>query len=354
MQINTIFDNTPAELASRSVLRDDIASVRMARAFRLYYRLRPFLPLALRQRMQKTRNQRLDVPVDWYLPNEFFSLISGELENGSCDILHPWPDRKQFCFVLTHDVETADGMRDVAALADIEEGLGFRSSWNLVPHKYTIDRGLVRDLQSRGFEIGVHGFNHDGNLFSSEAIFRKRAIAINQALYDFDAVGFRAPMVHRNLDWLQQLDIEYDASCFDIDPFQAMPGGIGSIWPAIVGKFVELPYTLPQDHTLFVSLGEETTRIWRDKLEFIKSRSGMALMLTHPDYLDSPQRKLLYRDFLAEVRDAGDFWHDLPREVARWWRAYVQADSREDKFLRAKLHCQDGEFRIEAISESKV
>ena len=127
-------------------------------------------------------------------------------------------------------------------------------------------------------------------------------------------------MVHRNLEWLQLLDIDYDASCFDVDPYQAMPGGVGSIWPFIAGKFVELPYTLPQDHTLFIARGERDGRLWREKRDFLARHHGMVLMLTHPDYLDSPARLEAYRRFLMETREAGDCWHGLPREAAAWWR----------------------------------
>ena len=213
-------------------------------------------------------------------------------------IIHPWPDGTDFAFVLTHDVETADGMRNVLRIADLEQQLGFRSSWNIVPHKYSIDRGLLRELTSRGFEIGVHGYNHDGKLFTSRRVFDARVPAINAALKSFGAVGFRAPMVHRNLEWLQSLDIEYDASCFDIDPFQAMPGGVGSVWPLIAGRFVELPYTLPQDHTIFIALNERDGQIWQRKLDFLAAMRGMALIVTHPDYLDSEHRIGVYRQFL--------------------------------------------------------
>ena len=46
---------------------------------------------------------------------------------------------------------------------------------------------------------------------------------------------------------------------------------------------------------------------------------GMALMLTHPDYLDD-EALAHYDRFLA--LQAGDqaVWHALPREIARWWR----------------------------------
>jgi peptidoglycan/xylan/chitin deacetylase (PgdA/CDA1 family) len=278
------------------------------------------MPIFVRQRLQQRRNGSVQAGPDWYLPRDILAKCSQSLSRGPYEIIHPWPAGADYSLVLTHDVETAAGMRNIQAIAEIEEELGFRSSWNVVPYKYPLDRGLLRDLRKRGFEIGIHGYNHDGKLFLSKATFHKRAEAINRALREHDCVGFRAPMVHRNLEWMQALDIEYDASCFDIDPFQAMPGGIGSIWPMITGGFVELPYTLPQDHTLFVTLGQTDTQIWRSKLNYIRQQSGMALMVSHPDYLDSDLRKSLYRDFLAWVRDAGSYWHALPCEVTQWWR----------------------------------
>ena len=211
-------------------------------------------------------------------------------------------------------------MESVDELAKMEERLGFRSAWNIVPHKYPVDRGLLEDLKHRGHEIGVHGYNHDGRLFESRRLFSRRAELINQAIESFGSTGFRAPMVHRNLQWLQALDIDYDASCFDVDPFQAMAGGVGGVWPFFAGKFVELPYTLPQDHTLFVSLGETTPRIWIEKLAYLRKLAGMAMLITHPDYLDTPERLEIYRIFLEHLAEQTDCWKALPREAASWWR----------------------------------
>jgi peptidoglycan/xylan/chitin deacetylase (PgdA/CDA1 family) len=308
-----------AEAVCREFLQRDMAQASLSRLMHAYYRLRPVIPIWLRQLLQKRRGAKLDVEPDWYLPREFTDRIAESLEDDPHRDARAWPDDKRYVVVLTHDVETADGMRGIQAVAEIEEDLGFRSSWNIVPFKYPIDHGLLADLRQRGFEIGIHGYNHDGRLFESESTFLRRAAAINTALERFGAVGFRAPMVHRNLRWMQRLEIQYDSSCFDIDPFQAMPGGIGSLWPVVVGRFVELPYTLPQDHTLLIGLGETDDRIWRHKLHFIKAWRGMALMLTHPDYLHSPRTREIYRSFLSAVREMGDFWHALPRDVARWW-----------------------------------
>ena len=264
----------------------------------------------------------MNLPSDgqWYIPEG----LNKYLETLDQPLTSPWPEDADYALVLTHDVETQLGFSLIPQLAEMEESLGFRSSWSLVPYKYKIDNGLVDGLKQNGHEIAIHGYNHDGRCFQSKEIFDSRVPMINRAIERYGAVGFRAPMVHRNLQWMQQLNIEYDASCFDIDPYQAMPGGVGSIWPFVVGKFVELPYTMPQDHTLFVSLGETSDRIWRDKLQFIQRHHGMALMLTHPDYLDSPSRLAVYRDFLLWLRDHSAHWHVLPRQMSRWFRNRIE------------------------------
>ena len=78
----------------------------------------------------------------------------------------------------------------------------------------------------------------------------------------------------RNPEWMQALEIEYDLSFFDADPYEPMPGGTMSIWPFILGRFVELPYTLIQDHTLTAVLGETTPRLWLEKVDFIERYRG--------------------------------------------------------------------------------
>ena len=313
----------------------DTRNAQLSRKFKLYYRLRPFIPLLLRQLLQRKRNSGMEVPDAWYIPQDFIEQFSDGIaldlaEFGDQTIIHPWPERKNFATVLTHDVETAQGFHKIDHLARMEESLGFRSSWHIVPHKYPVDVGLLKDLVDRGHEIGVHGYNHDGKLFTSKGIFDRRATKINDALLEYGATGFRAPMVHRNLDWICELRIQHDASCFDIDPFQAMPGGVGSIWPFIVNDVVELPYTLPQDHTLFVALGQESVDPWLEKLAFIRRWSGMALVLTHPDYLDTQNRLDLYERFLDHLNMLDDHWRALPAEVTRWWRHRSQSKIAQD------------------------
>jgi hypothetical protein len=206
---------------------------------------------------------------------------------------------------------------------------GFRSSFNFVPERYNVDEGLLNELRARGFEVGVHGLKHDGKLFASFSEFMRRAQRINRYLEAYGAVGFRAPLTHRNPVWMQALEVEYDLSFFDTDPHEPIAGGTMSIWPFMIGRFVELPYTLVQDYTLTAILAEPTPRVWLEKVAFIREHYGMALLNAHPDYLVSPVTTRVYENFLAAMRDRADFWHALPRDVARWWRARAEAPSAE-------------------------
>ena len=304
---------------------EDAEGARLSLKFRVYYFLRPLIPIMLRQLLQRKRNTGMDIDSEWYLPKAFIEdfrkSIHSDLDAfGDETFVHPWPNHNRFAAVLTHDVETSDGFATVDRLAKLEESKGFRSSWHFVPHKYPLDDGLLRDLVDRGHEVGIHGYNHDGRLFASRHVFNRRLPKINAALQKYCAAGFRAPMVHRNLDWIEKLDLDYDASCFDVDPFQAMPGGVGSIWPFLKGKMVELPYTLPQDHTLFVAMEEKSIDAWKTKINFLREWSGMALSITHPDYLDTPFRLGLYEQLLDHLQQFGDAWSALPCEVVSWWR----------------------------------
>ena len=308
-------------------------------ARKMYYRVKPVLPRRFTRGLRRLQRSAAagDSPLGWPVESRYaqflWSAIGGLLagtKRQSVPFIHFWPAGHKFAFVLTHDVETAEGQEHVQVLADLEMDYGFRSSFNFVPERYRLDHELINALRARGFEVGVHGLKHDGKLFSSRAEFMRRATRINQYLKDLDAVGFRAPFMHRQPEWMQALDIEYDLSFFDTDPYEPIPGGTMSIWPFEIGRFVELPYTLVQDYTLTAVLGETTPRIWLEKVDFIETYWGLALVNSHPDYLKDPANWRLYEQFLQAMRRrAGPYWHALPREVARWWRGRRQAASLE-------------------------
>ena len=306
-------------------------------ARRAYYLLKPSLPRPLTRLLRRLHcaYARVGFPLGWPVEARYARFLWEVMRQllavtGQQSMAyHPfWPDGQRFAFVLTHDVETEQGQAHVRALADLDESFGFRSSFNFVPEPFRLDHGLIADLRERGFEIGVHGLRHDGKLFDSHLEFVRQAKCINYYMKELGAVGFRSPLTMRNPEWMQALDIQYDLSFFDTDPCEPMPGGTMSIWPFTIGRFVELPYTLVQDHTLTAVLGETTPRLWLEKVDFIERYQGMALVNTHPDYLSDPVTWKVYADFLQAMRGREGYWHALPGEVARWWRA--RADNAAD------------------------
>jgi peptidoglycan/xylan/chitin deacetylase (PgdA/CDA1 family) len=218
----------------------------------------------------------------------------------------------------------------------LERDYGFRSSFNFVPERYDVSTELRETLIKHGFEVGVHGLNHDGKLYNSKAIFQERAVCINKYLKEWESVGFRSPAMHHNLEWIHDLDIEYDSSTFDTDPFEPQSDGMGTIFPFWVSNgfsdkgYVELPYTLAQDFTLFVLMKEKTIDIWKQTLDWIVKHGGMALLNTHPDYMKFREGSCkieeypieFYEELLDYVKGKyeSQYWNPLPKEMSRFWR----------------------------------
>jgi glycosyltransferase involved in cell wall biosynthesis/peptidoglycan/xylan/chitin deacetylase (PgdA/CDA1 family) len=321
---------------------------------RLYYAVKPLVPRSLRWKVRSwfASQKRQEVCDRWpILPGS-----ERPLEGWP-----GWPDGKKFAFVLTHDVEGQDGVDKCRQLMALEAKLGFRSSFNFIPEGgYRVSSELRRELAANGFEIGVHDLHHDGKLYCSRASFAAKAVRINNYLKDWGAVGFRSGYMLHNLGWLGALDALYDASTFDTDPFEPQPDGVGTIFPFWVpcsgdglqssrfdvqgskfapttpslhqsttplrSGYVELPYTLAQDSTLFLLLRQRHPDIWFQKLDWVARHGGLALVNVHPDYVRFEGESASPLTFPAEFysrlleyarqRYGDSFWQPLPRDVA--------------------------------------
>lgn len=310
---------------------------------KFYYYLKPYLPRPLRVRMRQAWAQRIRTRGLRHWPIDPSTGRTPRDWKG-------WPDHRKFAVVLTHDIEGPVGLSRVKALAEVEMSLGFRSSFNFIPEgPYDVPEDLRAWLVDHGFEVGVHDLRHDGKLYASREAFRRNAERINQHLKAWGAVGFRAGFMLHNLDWIHDLEVEYDASTFDVDPFEPQPDAYGTIFPFWVphveeapgdgrwrvkeprrAGYLELPYTLPQDSTLFPYLQHPDNSIWLNKLKWVAERGGMALVNVHPDYIamgddDGGDGYPLehYRSLLEFVRRnySDEAWCAVPKEVARHVKA---------------------------------
>jgi hypothetical protein len=297
---------------------------------KVYYNVRPAIPrrLQLRARQLRASGQRRSAG-SWPV-----SEAAGIAPPG----WQGWPGGKRFAIVLTHDVESDAGVAHCDALAEAEEHRSLRSAFAFVPLRYHTPQALRQSLKSRGFEIMVHDLRHDGKLFRDRNTFVEEGQAINRFLRQWQTRGFSAGSMHHNLPWISWMDIDYSVSTYDVDPFEPQACGSNRIFPYWVQApasgargYVEMPYTMPQDFTLFVLLKERTDAIWRRKLEWIAEKGGMALIKTHPDYMIFPGERphvdgyqvRLYTDLLDYIiaRYGNEAWFALPCEMASYWRS---------------------------------
>jgi peptidoglycan/xylan/chitin deacetylase (PgdA/CDA1 family) len=307
----------------------------------LYYSfVKSMLPSALKRQLRRTMARRglassnaLDWPADESadaLQRFLMRLVLVASGRQELSFAWFWPDGHPLAAVLTHDVETAQGLPNIASVTEMELARGLRSSFNFVPADYEVPESLLRKLDDEGFEVGVHGYTHDGLLFSNWPTFQQRVAEINAFGRRWGASGFRSPATYRNPEWLHHLEFEYDSSFSNTAPCEPQPGGCGSFFPYPIDGLVELPITVPQDHTLFELLEQTDAGTWLAVLGRIRDANGMACVLTHPDpssgYIGYADNRSHYADLLDAVAASGA-WTPLPRDLVRWWSARALASS---------------------------
>jgi hypothetical protein len=313
------------------------AAVARAALVRGYYAVKPAIPrraqLALRRGFSRVQGRSTfprwpteDSLHDLY---EWLLAVLADVRGRPVPWLDMWPGRRSWALVLTHDVETDLGCHNIHLLRDPERAAGYRSSWNFVPQRYDIDESVLQGLRDEGCEIGVHGLRHDGHDLGSRKLFEQRLPAIRAYAEQWGAVGFRSPATQRVWEWMPDLGFDYDCSYTDTDPYEPQPGGCCSYLPFFNEEQVEIPITLPQDHTLFMILQRADGDVWLDKARHLRDRGGMALVLAHPDYAVDPRLSGAWNRLLEEFRDDDTVWQALPREVADWWRRRASSTLRE-------------------------
>lgn len=298
-------------------------------AMRAYYLVKRLIPSALRHRLNAAavRARRRNGFPGWPCESALCELRRKWLRDafemlGVSDGWHIgfWPGGARCCIVLTHDVESLKGFARMERIAEIEERHGFRSSWNLPLAQYPIDWGRVAQLQARGFEFGAHGLCHDGRLFRSERDFAALGPMVERLAAEHGLRGFRAPSTLRDVHAIATMDFDFDSSFSDTDPYEPQPGGTCSLFPFFLARLVELPYTLPQDHTMVHLLRRSPLPLWTMKANWIAALGGMILTLIHPDYCGEGAYLDAYQELLKRLADLDGAWRALPSEVARWWR----------------------------------
>ena len=329
VDLKQIVDNLRCELYSLEAGSSGETSV-MALA---YYLVRPLLPVSIRKHIQKWRLRdwgRLAFPhwpVDRTVDQIFEQTMLLCLRAQSLDqipFVWFWPEGATSCAIMTHDVETALGVRSCRYLMDMEESFGIKASFQIIPEqRYEVTEDFLDSVRSRGFEVAVHDLNHDGHLFKDKEQFLRRAIKINSHGRRFGSSGFRSAVLYRRQLWFDALDFSYDMSVPNVAHLDPQRGGCCTVMPYFVGKILELPVTTTQDYTLFNILNDYSINLWKEQIHLIMEKHGLISFIVHPDYVGGPRERGVYESLLAHLaglKKEKGIWITTPGEVDRWWR----------------------------------
>jgi hypothetical protein len=235
-----------------------------------------------------------------------------------------WPEGSSGCAVITHDVETVAGRDFCTALMDIDDSFGVKASFQVVPEgRYSVSSDFLGGIRKRGFEIGIQDLNHDGRLFHDRKEFVRRAKLINLYARDYGAKGFRAAVLYRNPAWYDAFKFSFDMSIPNTAHLDPQRGGCCTVMPYFVGNILEIPVTTTQDYMLFHLLAEKSIELWKEQIDLILDKNGLASFIVHPDYVMHNGPLGVYKEllkYLRELQTARDVWIALPSEVDRWWR----------------------------------
>jgi hypothetical protein len=298
-----------------------------------YYTLRPLLPVPVRKYAQRRvlrgrqSISRPSWPLDRSVDRMFEHLLELVLSTQrleSIPFIWFWPKARPCCILMTHDVETDAGLRSCDRLMDLDDSFAVKSSFQIVPGgRYRVDQSTIEIIRSRGFEVNIHDWNHDGRLFHNHRVFQERAVKINEYAARWQARGFRSAVLYRKPEWFSALHFSYDMSIPSVGHLDPQPGGCCTVLPWFIGDMLEIPVTMVQDYSLFHILNDYSINLWKRQLAGIMDGNGLASFIVHPDYIDTPRANKVYTHLLEHLRqvssDSGA-WVALPHEVDRWWR----------------------------------
>ena len=322
-----------------------------------YYFLRPLMHVSLRRHVQRAHSsgwRNLSFPrwpVDTTVEDLCEQLLLLSMKAKGVDripFVWFWPNGAQSCVAMTHDVETETGRAFCNELMDIDDSFGIKSSIQLVPEgSYKVSTLFIQDIRDRGFEVNIQDLNHDGHLFRNRKEFLRRARKINEYGKAYNARGFRAAVLYRNLDWFNSLDFSFDMSVPNVAHLDPQRGGCCTVMPYFVGDILEIPVTTTQDYMLFHVLNDYSVDLWKAQTELIMQKNGLISFIVHPDYITEVKAQGVYRDLLGFLRQLGRekrIWFAVAGEVDDWWR------------LRSEMRLTDhnGKWRIEGPGSERA
>jgi len=239
-----------------------------------------------------------------------------------------WNGKKYAC-TLTHDIDTRNGLQKARGVKKLEEKYDAPSAWYIPSKQYELNHEIVEELANYG-EVGSHSTRHNGKLAQlpkQKLVERLReAKQTLEKIINCSVEGFRAPLLQHNCGIIRALEearYTYDTSIPTWEPkhpYTMKPSGIGTVNSVKMGKIVEIPISLPQDHQMTNVLGltsKQTVEAWMKMKEAIKDIGGICTVLVHPSYELGDSKNLgTYEDLINNLVTDYDAWVTVPTGIA--------------------------------------
>lgn len=217
--------------------------------------------------------------------------------------------------LLTHDVDTARGLKTLPRLLKAEEAQGFRSLTLLVTHRYRWKSGDLLAHHQAGHRFGVHDTTHDNTIaYIAPDQVRARIDQARAALGELGSSAFRAPAFLRSSELYEGLQgrVAFDFSSNDWALAWPHPGdGTAYPFPVRHKGLVCAPTNMPRDGEM-LALGLSWSQM-RDlcvqKARQLARVGAPVIFLNHPDpgFTDSDEAIDTYGALLKWFKECGLF-----------------------------------------------
>jgi len=216
-----------------------------------------------------------------------------------------YPDRKYFYLGLSFDIDNKIDYENLPVLIEDMKKNGIRATINIITHgNYDFDKGWMRELQSNGFEIGLHGDDHNSSLsfLPKRVIEHKIRRAIDKL--GFVPAGYRSPALSFSntlIEVLEKTGFAYDSS---LSTCLAMYRSIE--FPYAFKYMSSTLYEVPlciQDYNFFASgryAEQEVMNIYRELIRQMHQIRGLALINLHPIIIS---KKILFWEGLLSLME---------------------------------------------------
>jgi len=200
--------------------------------------------------------------------------------------------------LFSHDVDYKFCYSEVIKLGILENKKGVKATYNfLVNAGYSIDTEVLKELDSMGHEIGLHGYTYDLRVAfrKPKTIYSRLENAKNclESKLGKRIQGFRNHSLEYSfelLDVIDRLGFKYESGIYPKqfqDNFNTF-----FCWPFYYkGKqLVEIPVIWPIDTDLFRTFNfsdQEALQYTKERLNQVASLGGVAGLLYHPSIIST-------------------------------------------------------------------